>query len=106
MVTDLEILPVSPEAVNVYVVVEAGVTVIDPAGLAVPTPGSIVTELAPVTFHTMVVDCPEVITRGFASKTTTLGTHAVPASTNNTNRTAIAIFFINFLPYLFVSVDR
>jgi hypothetical protein len=42
-------------AVRVYVVVLAGVTVVDPVAATVPIPGEIETVVAPVVFHDSVL---------------------------------------------------
>ena len=53
-------------AVNWYNVVAAGCTVTDVMPVAAPTPLSIVIDVALVTFHDNVPDCPEMIDEGLA----------------------------------------
>ena len=79
--------PPAPTAVSVYVVVETGVTVVDPLEVTKPIPGIILTLSAPVVFHVSVAGLPEftvdgdalkaVITGG-ASRVTVAGAVTVP----------------------------
>jgi len=55
------------------VVVSVGVTVCEPLDDTLPMPGLIETEVAPVTFHDSVADCPAVMVPGLALKLPTAG---------------------------------
>src|SRR5437016_3610940 len=60
-----------PVAVKVYVVVVAGVTVEVPCNRRLsPTPGAMLTEVAPVTFHSSNEDWPAVMLVGVAENLT------------------------------------
>ena len=66
-------LPETLVAVSLYVVVFAGETVRDVLPVTVPTPLSIVTEVAPLTLHDNVADWPAVMDAGVAAKLTMAG---------------------------------
>jgi hypothetical protein len=62
------VLPEVPPAVRVYVVFSAGVTSIVPCRETEPTPWSIVTDVAPLTFHCRVDESPARIIPGLLVK--------------------------------------
>ena len=80
-------VPELPSAVSVYVVVTEGDIVTLPARETVPIPLSMETELASVTFHSRVVDCPAVMADGAAVNEVITG---VPAAITDTVTDAVA----------------
>jgi len=68
VVVDLVTVPAALVALIVYTVLVAGDTTLVPATLTRPIPWSILTELAPVTFHNRVVVPPELIADGLLLK--------------------------------------
>jgi len=76
--TDCVALPALLLAVNVYVVLELGDTDVVPAAAnPLPTPWSICTLVALVTFQIIVVDSPSVISVSLAENATMVGTAEV-----------------------------
>src|ERR1017187_4862960 len=75
------ILPAGATAVRVYVVVTAGVTVVEPVSATLPTPLLIETLVAPCTNQVNVELWPAEILVGLASKRTTCAAVGVPTVT-------------------------
>src|ERR1017187_3108087 len=75
------ILPAGATAVRVYVVVVAGVTVVEPVRATLPTPLLIETLVAPWTNQVNWELCPAVILLGVASKRTTCAAFGFPIVT-------------------------
>src|ERR1035438_1035128 len=74
-------LPAGATAVKVYVVVVAGVTVVEPVAATLPTPLSMEMLVAPCTTQVNVELWPAVIVVGLASKRTTVAEAAAPLAT-------------------------
>src|SRR5664280_2131039 len=75
------ILPAGATAVRVYVVVVAGVTVVEPVAATLPTPLSMETLVAPCTNQVNVELWPALIVLGLASKRTIVAEAAEPLAT-------------------------
>src|ERR1039458_1810463 len=74
-------LPAGATAVRVYVVVVAGVTVVEPVAATLPTPLSMETLVAPCTNQVNVELWPAEMVLGLASKRTTVAEAAAPLAT-------------------------
>src|ERR1035441_2546473 len=82
------ILPAGATAVRVYVVVVAGVTVVEPVAATLPTPLSMETLVAPCTNQVNVELWPALIVLGLASKRTIVAEAAEPLATRSEEHTS------------------